>query len=81
MFDLRRVESSQKSTGTGYTTTVALLILAFIFSPAVLIASHPFGYVALSLAIACSAICAALAWVNWKKFSQLSIPSIANQER
>lgn len=66
----------QKSTGTGYTTTAALLAVAFIFIPAVLVVSRPFGYLSLSLAIACSALCVTLAWVNWKKSSQLSIPSI-----
>jgi hypothetical protein len=72
-------DSQQKSTGTGYTTSVALLAVALIFSPAVLIASRPFGYVSLSVAIACSTVCLALAWINWKKSSQLSIPSIAVQ--
>jgi hypothetical protein len=72
--------ASQKSTGTGYTTTVALLTVAFIFIPAVLVVSRPFGYVSLSLAIACSALCVTLAWVNRKKSLQLSIPSIAIQK-
>ena len=67
-------DSDQKSTGTGYTTTVALLIMAFIFCPAVLVVSRPVGYVSLSLAIACSALCVILAWVNWKKSSRLSVP-------
>jgi hypothetical protein len=57
-----------------------LLTVAFIFIPAVLVVSRPFGYVSLSLAIACSALCATLAWVNRKKSSQLSIPSIAIQK-
>jgi len=69
-------DSDQKPTGTGYTTTVALLIMAFIFIPAVLVASRPF----LSLASACSALCVILAWVNWKKSSRLTIPSIATQD-
>jgi hypothetical protein len=72
-------DSQQKSTGTGYTTTVALLAVAFIFIPAGLIFSRPFGFVALSLAIGCSAVCATLAWVYWKKTSQLTIPSIATE--
>lgn len=71
--------SYQKSTGTAYTTTVALLIIAFIFCPAVLVASRPVGYVSLSLAIACSALCVILARVNWKRSSRLTIPSIAVQ--
>lgn len=74
-------DSGEKSTGTGYTTTVALLVMAFIFIPAVLVASRPIGYVSLSLATACSALCVAFAWANWKKFSQLTIPSIAIQGR
>ena len=72
-------DSDQKSTGTRYTTTVALLVMAFIFIPAVLVASRPSGYVSLSLAIACSALCVVFAWANWKKSSQLAIPSIAIQ--
>jgi hypothetical protein len=69
-------QASEKSTGTGYTTTVAFLLVAFVFSPAVLVISRPFGYVSVSLAVTCSAICVVLAWVNWKRSSQLSIPTI-----
>jgi flagellar biosynthesis protein FliP len=72
--------SGQKSTGTEYTTTVAFLVVAFIFSPAILIFFRPFGYVSVSLAIACSALCVALAWVNWKRSSQLTIPSITGEK-
>ena len=72
-------DSHQKSTGTGYTSTVALLAVAFIFSPVVLFISRPIGYVTASLAIACSVLCAGWAWVNWKKSSQLSMPSITNE--
>ena len=75
MFD----SCQQKSTGTRYTTTVALLTVAFIFSPAVLFVSRPVGYVSVALAIAFSALCVTLAWVNWKRSSQLFIPSIAIQ--
>ncbi len=66
-----------KSTGRQYTTTVALLAVAFIFIPAVLVAERPFGYLFLSLALASSALCVTLAWVHWKRSSQLTIPSIA----
>ncbi len=69
-------QASQKSTGTGYTTTVAFLLVAFVFSPAILIISRPLGYMSVSLAAAFSALCIILAWVNWKRSSQLSIPSI-----
>ena len=67
-------DSHQRFTGTQYTMTVALLIVAFIFSPAAVIVSRPSGYVSVSLALACSAF----AWFNWKRYSQLTIPSIEN---
>ena len=65
-----------KSTGRDYTATVALLAGALIFSPVMLVASRPFGYASVALAVACSAACLTLAWLNWKKSSRLSIPSI-----
>lgn len=74
MFDAR-----WKSTGTGYTTAVAFLVVAFIFSRAVLVASPPLGYLSVSLALACSALCVTLARVIWKKWLYLSSPSIAIQ--
>jgi hypothetical protein len=67
--------TSQASTGSGYTKTVAYLMVAFIFSPAVLVVSRPVGLIAISLAIACSALCVALAWLNWRKFSIASAES------
>ena len=70
---------SEKSTGTQYTWTVALLAVAFIFIPAVLIVTRPAGSIALVIALLCSLTSATLAWVNWKKASQLSIPTIATQ--
>lgn len=72
-------DAQQKATGTGYTTTATFLVVAFVFSPAVLVLSRPVGYVSVALAIVCSALCVALAWLNWRKSSQLSIPSIASQ--
>ena len=71
--------TSQRSTGSGYTTTIAYLAVALIFSPAVLAVSRPVGYISVSLAVACSAVCVALAWVNWRKSSQLSIASTESQ--
>ncbi len=72
-------DSHLRSTGTQYTITAALLIVAFIFSPAVLMASRPVGYVSVSFAIACSTALVALAWMNWKKYSDLTIPSIVTK--
>lgn len=71
--------SQLKSTGREYTATVALLVVAFVVSPAILIVSGPVEIFSLSLAIACSALAMALAWVTWKRSSQLSIPSIASR--
>lgn len=68
--------SHEKSTGTQYTLTVTLLALAFVFSPALLVLSNRFGYVSVSLAVVCSTLCVALAWLNWSKYSRLTIPSI-----
>ncbi len=73
------LDSPRKSTGIGYTATVALLTMAFIFIPAILIVSRPFGYGALSMAIGCSALFATLAWIFWKKSSRRFIPSITSQ--
>ena len=70
------LDSYQKSTGTQYTGTVALLILALIFIPAVLIISRPVAYDSVSLGTLCSALCLGFAWRNWKKHSQLTIPSL-----
>jgi hypothetical protein len=73
-------DSNQKSTGTGYTSTVTLLAIAFIFVLGFLLLSRPFGYASLLLAISCSGLCVVLASVTWKKTSRLSIPSIAIQD-
>ena len=66
----------QKPTGTQYTISVALLAVAFIFSPVVLIVSRPLGYASVSMALVCSGLCIALARIHWKKYSQLTIPSL-----
>ncbi len=73
-------DAQQNSTGTGYTATAALLFLAFVFIPVILMVSRPFGYFALALAIGCSALCAISAWTLSKKSSRRSIPSIATQK-
>jgi hypothetical protein len=70
------LDSYQKATGTRYTATVALLVLALIFIPAMLILLHPVGYDSMSLGALSSASCLGFAWRNWKKHSQLTIPSL-----
>jgi hypothetical protein len=69
--------SGDKPTGTTYTPTAALLIVAFVFIPAVLIVSRPFSYASLLAGIVCSAISVGFAMMSWIKFSRLSISSIA----
>ncbi len=66
----------QASAGTGYTATIAYLAVAFIFIPAVLVASRSLGYPAILLAIGCSAACTALAWANWRKSASVARLSI-----
>jgi len=66
----------QKCTGTRYTLTAALLSLAVLFIPAMLIVSGPLGLVSISVALAGSVLCVGLAWINWKKNSELTISSI-----
>ncbi len=72
-------DTTQKSTGTGYTTTAAFLVVAFVFIPAALLFSRPLGYLSITLAIACSLLCITFAWFNWRRYSQLSMPSIATK--
>lgn len=69
----------QKSTGTGYTRTVALLAVAVVFIPCALMMFRPAGYMSVSVAGACSVFCVSLAWASWKKSSELTIPSILSQ--
>lgn len=73
------ISSNQKSTGTDYTPTVALLVAAFVFSPVVLLVSLPFGHDSVYLALACSALCAALAYASWTKYSNLTLASVVTQ--
>ena len=50
-------DTSQKSTGTGYTTTVAFLIVAVVFIPAALMFFNNFGTIAIALAGVGSVVC------------------------
>jgi len=71
-------DSVQSTTGREYTRTVAWLAIALIFIPATFFAVRP-GYVSLSLAFMCSAVCVTMAWISWKK-SRLTVPSIVTQK-
>jgi hypothetical protein len=70
-------ETQEKSTGTQYTLTAALLLLALVFTPAFVMLSRPVGYLTITLAIACSAVFLASSRLSWTRYSQLTIPSIA----
>lgn len=74
------LSAGQKSTGTDHTLTAALLIGAFIVSPAVFFLSRPVGPTFLTLLILCTVACAALAWRRWKRSSELSIPTLLGGE-
>lgn len=69
-------EPHKNDTGTRDSRTVALLVVAFVFSPAALVLSRPLGYISVSLAVACTALCLVLAWVNWARNSRVSIASL-----
>ena len=75
------MSNNRKYVGTEYTATAALLVAAFVFSPSILFLSRPLGYGGVALALACSILCTAFAWLLWKRHSELTIPSIANEKR
>jgi hypothetical protein len=69
---------SSKSTGTSYTGTVALLGVALLFIPALVLFAGPVAYSTLYGAIVGSAAFVGLAWANWRRNSRLSIPTITS---
>ena len=73
------LDPQMKSTGRRYTATAAFLAIALLFTPAALLVVRPFGLGSVSLAIVTSALCLALAWIDWTRSSQLSILSIVPQ--
>ena len=74
-------KSAEMRTGTGYTMTVALLVMAFFFCPAIWMASRPVSGIFLSVTIVCGVLFATLAWITWKKSSRLTVPSITTHEK
>lgn len=69
-------EPNAKSTGTQYTPTVALLAVALIFSPAILLLTGRFGYGPILLAVSTNVLSLLLAWVLWTRNSRMTVPSI-----
>ena len=55
-----------------FTASGSLLSLAFIVGPALLVISRPIGYASALLATAIASICLTLAWVTWKRSSDVS---------
>jgi len=73
------IDSTQKFADAEYSSTAALLIVALIFSPAVLILSRPLGQVSVSLALAFSCICIGFSWFVWAKDSHRPKLSVVTQ--
>lgn len=71
MNDSRRIH-----TGADYTPTVALVVFALVFSPALLFLSGPVSEAPITAALTLSAACLAVAWFLWTRFSALSIGSV-----
>lgn len=71
-------DSVQRIMGCDYSRTVAWLLIAIVFIPAVVLSIRP-GYVSLSLALMFSAISVIMDCGSWRK-SRLTIPTIAPQK-
>jgi hypothetical protein len=76
-------DSQQKPTGTQYTLTGTLATLGLVFIPLTFLVLGPFSILSSSLAVAGGSLCVGLAWMSWKKHSNLTIPSVitANSTR
>lgn len=70
------LQIQERSTGTRYSILVTLLLIAYVYTPLVLLATRPVGYASLSLAFAFGILCTALGWFEWRKRSDLSILSV-----
>ncbi|MBI2686607.1 MAG: hypothetical protein HYX27_09850 [Acidobacteria bacterium] len=71
----------ERSIGTKYTQTVTLLLLAFVFVPALVLITGPGGYGSMTTAMAGSALLIAWAGHTWRNQSNLTISSIAAAPR
>jgi hypothetical protein len=72
-------KTRQKYADTQHASTVGLLVLAIVFSPAVLVPSRPFGGASVSLAAVFSALCLVLAWFAWARDSRRPRMSVVTQ--
>lgn len=71
--------ANQKSTGTCYTTSAAFLVVALVFCPALLAFIRPIGNLAVGLLVSAAVTCLALAWLCWRWFSRLTLPSLEKE--
>lgn len=69
----------QKYVETRHTTTVGLLVLGLVFSPAVLVLSRPLGGVSISLAAVFTALCIASARFAWARDTHQPRMSVVTQ--
>lgn len=68
--------SYPKSTGTRYTAAVASLVVALAFTPALFVMTGSWGYVPLAIALGFSTLSLSAAWMSWKRYSNVTVPSI-----
>ena len=66
-------EASKHSDGQGTPVTVALLAIAVLFIPALVVVSQPASYFP---ALSISALCLTLAWFHWKRSQKAAIPVV-----
>ena len=71
------LESHLKSIGTQQTMTVALLIVGFVFVPALALTSRRPDGLSLAFLMVCSILCAGLAGLRWKKHAEPAILALA----
>lgn len=69
----------QRPAGRDYTATYALLAIALVVNPVLVLMSRPIGSLQLALAVMLSAGCLALSWASWKYHSHLTIPSLVKR--
>lgn len=84
MFGIRPLDSSGSSTirsGTDYTATVGLLIVALLFTPGMLVFQYPFSNKFLFFCVALTGLCLFIALQTWKRTSRQSVPSISADRR
>lgn len=72
-------DSHQKSTGRDYSLTAALLAFGIMLVPALLLANHSVSRMALILSSIGSLVCLCVAWLNWRRNSKLTIPTIEDE--